>query len=129
MIFILVITLGVPRGRGHRWRWLLRRAGETNLAQRPIYIYIYIYDQHIYIYIYIIHIYTYIYIYIIHIYIYIYIYIYSEDRIYAPPPPRGGGVWKLLFRFWYTRSLENHFQEVVVYRISLSSDPIVSAAR
>ena len=39
----------------------------------------------------------------------------SEDRFYAPPPARGGGVQKRLSQFWCSRSLKSHFQELVVY--------------
>ena len=45
----------------------------------------------------------------------------SENRFYTPPP-RGAGVQKLLSQFWCSRSLKNHFQEVVVYRISLPKE-------
>ena len=82
---------------------------------------------HIYIYIYThtyrctcIYIYIYIYVYV---YIYIYIYIYdSEDRFYTSPPPRGGGVQKLLSQFQHVCSLKSHLQEAAVYRIALPNN-------
>ena len=41
------------------------------------------------------------------------------NRFSTPPPPRGGGVQGLLSRFVCSLGLRNHFQEVVVFGISL----------
>ena len=101
-LFVLLLLLVVVVVDRHSGRPILYTYRERE-REREIFIYICMY------------VYIYIYIYIcMCMCVYIYIYIY----IYYTPPPRGGGVQKLLSQLCYGRSLKSHFQEVVVHRIS-----------
>ena len=82
----------------------------------------------LYIYIYLsIYIHIYIYIYLsLYTYIYIYIYIYVYSRFYSPPPTQRGWSIEAFVSLLAQLQSENHFQEVVVYRISLSIDTTCS---
>ena len=42
----------------------------------------------------------------------------SEQRMYTAPPPRGGGVWKLLPQSWHICILRNCFPELLVEVLS-----------